>query len=110
MVGMLLYESSTYLKYLFCLIFLFIKYHLFHSHGIIVICHMIYHGFFYFYTEEMTPIYDEIEVKDEPWLNSSDYDQVSYGVQVSRFLFHISIMMLSQFHYFSLSYLYVQHQ
>ena len=49
--------------------------------------------FFYSYTEEMTPISDEIEVKDEPWIHSSEYDQVSYGVQVSWFLFHISIMM-----------------
>ena len=47
----------------------------------------------FFYTDEMAPISDEIEVKDEPWINSSEYDQVSYGVQVSWFLFHISIMM-----------------
>ena len=27
----------------------------------------------------MAPISDEIEVKDEPWIHSSEYDQVSYG-------------------------------
>ena len=47
----------------------------------------------------MAPISDEIEIKDEPWIHCSEYDQVSYGVQVSRFLFHISIMIsqLSKF-------------
>ena len=41
----------------------------------------------------MAPISDEIEVKDEPWINSSEYDQVSYGVHVARFLFYSSIMI-----------------
>ena len=49
---------------------------------------------FCFYTEEMAPISDEIEVKDEPWINSSKYDQVSYGFQVSRILFHSCFMNL----------------
>ena len=51
-------------------------------------------SFVCFYTEEMSPITEEIEVKDEHWIKSSEYDQVSYGVQASRRLFHISIEML----------------
>ena len=51
------------------------------------------YGYLHSYTEEMASISDEIEVKDEPWIHSSEYDQVSYGVQVSWFLFYISIMM-----------------
>ena len=49
---------------------------------------------FLFYTQEMAPISEEIKVKDEPCIQSSEYDQVSYGVQPSRCLFHISIEML----------------
>ena len=46
----------------------------------------------------MAPIFEEIEVKDEPWLHSSEYDQVSYGVQVYRFFFshqHYDIVAMS---------------
>ena len=43
----------------------------------------------------MAPITEEIEVKDEHWIQSSEYDEVSYGVQAFRWcLFHISIDML----------------
>ena len=42
---------------------------------------------FYSCTEDMAPISDEIEVKDEPWIHSSEYDQVSYGVKSLGFYF-----------------------
>ena len=45
--------------------------------------YFFYSNAFYFYTEEMEPISEEIYVKDEP-----EYDQVSYSVQASRSLFH----------------------
>ena len=55
----------------------------FYSHGIIVINKILtifLCACFYSYTEDMAPIFDEIEVKDEPWIHSSEYGQVSYGV------------------------------
>ena len=55
----------------------------------------------YVFTEEMAPISEETEVKDEPLHQSSEYDQVNYGVQVSRCLFHSSIMMISAIQKFS---------
>ena len=42
----------------------------------------------------MAAISEEIEVEVEPWLHSSEYDQVSYGVQAARCLFHTGIMMM----------------
>ena len=62
----------------------------FESHGIIVNYRPII--WFYFYTGDMASISDEIEVKDEPWIHSSEYDQVSCGVQVSRVFYFTSAL------------------
>ena len=48
--------------------------------------YLFYSNSFYFYAEEIEPISEEIYVKDEP-----EYDQVSYGVQASRCLFHTAL-------------------
>ena len=45
-------------------------------------------------TLEVAPISEETDVKDQSLHHSSEYDQVNYGVQVSRCLFHSSIMMM----------------
>merc|ERR1719154_708773 len=40
------------------------------------LCLMIF-SCVYFYTEQMAPISEEIKVKDEPWMESSEYDQIA---------------------------------
>ena len=42
--------------------------------------------FYFFYAEENEEIFEEIEVKSEPLLHSSEYDQVSYGVDFTAAL------------------------
>ena len=107
MVGMLLHESWTYLEFVLLIVISFIHmasfWILINQISTIFVC-----ACFYSYTEEMAPISDEIEVKDEPWINSSEYDQVGYGIQVSRFLFYsyrIMLSYLSKFDVFFPSYL-----
>ena len=77
MVGMLLNESWIYQQFEFFMLISFI--HMVSLWLSIFSCVDLYS-----YTEEIASTSEEIEVKDEPLSQPSEYDQVSYAVQVSK--------------------------